>query len=386
MVVLERNVAFEPALTEIADVAKAISALLAEPWRAGFRSSYAPIRSIIFPASSAMRKRGAGFRSFFAVCWRLFQICALPPMPTLFRPGGRMIQAGSGRRRRRGNSRPLPILDEWRCKWAISHRWMKSTWHYRLVASSANSVVDAALILRASSTMQRLPSGLAFRQYTCCWATSSRLRSVHLPNFMTVVGPGGVGVYGLLEAAMATASGLLGFGVGMTVLRFVPEHLARCEYGEAVGLIRGSTLLLFATSGLACVVLLLLLPWIGNLWPSVEGYRWGDRDNGPDNSGVPFCLFLQQALRGFQEIRSIIVGSSLIQLVMKLLLTVGVFAAGLGLDGYILASVLASLSGVVWLSYSLVNQIRALPAATPTISPLRKWLRFALASLSGSLL
>lgn len=201
-----------------------------------------------------------------------------------------------------------------------------------------------------------------------------------------VLGPGGVGVYGLLEAAMATAAGLLGLGVGMTVMRFVPEHLARHEYGEAVGLIRGSALVLVATGALAYAILLLLLPWIGSLWPAVGGYRW---EIGTMGLMIPLSLlasFLQQGLRGFQNIRSIVIGSSVIQLAMKTVLTVGAFAAGLGLGGYILASVLATLCGVAWLSFSLVNHILALPSATPTLSPLRKWLRFALASYSGSLL
>ncbi len=201
-----------------------------------------------------------------------------------------------------------------------------------------------------------------------------------------VLGPGGVGVYGLLEAAMATAAGLLGLGVGVTVMRFVPEHLARHEYGEAVGLIRGSALVLVATGALAYAILLLLLPWIGSLWPAVGGYRW---EIGTMGLMIPLSLlasFLQQGLRGFQNIRSIVIGSSVIQLAMKTVLTVGAFAAGLGLGGYILASVLATLCGVAWLSFSLVNHILALPSATPTLSPLRKWLRFALASYSGSLL
>src|SRR6516165_6247743 len=73
-----------------------------------------------------------------------------------------------------------------------------------------------------------------------------------------ILGAAGIGIYGLFEAAMNTASGLLGFGVAMTVVRFVPEHLARREYGEAVGLIRVSALFLFAISGLAYAVLLLL--------------------------------------------------------------------------------------------------------------------------------
>jgi O-antigen/teichoic acid export membrane protein len=201
-----------------------------------------------------------------------------------------------------------------------------------------------------------------------------------------VLGAAGIGIYGLLEAAMTTASGLLGFGVAMTVVRFVPEHLARREYGEVIALIRVSTLFLFATSGLAYAVLLLLLFCMGTLWPSVEGYRL---EIGIMGLMIPlslFAFFLQQGLRGFQDIRSIVVGSSVIQLTIKALLTIGAFAVGWGLDGYMVASILALLSCVIWLLYSLVNQIRALPFATPTVSPLSKWRRFALASYSGSLL
>jgi O-antigen/teichoic acid export membrane protein len=201
-----------------------------------------------------------------------------------------------------------------------------------------------------------------------------------------ILGAVGIGIYGLLEAAMSTASGLLGFGVGMTVVRFLPEHLARREYGEAVGLIRISALFLFATSGLAYTVLLFLLFFVSTLWPSMKGYRL---EIGIMGLMIPLSLitsFLQEGLRGFQDIRGIVVGSSVIQLTMKALLTIGAFAIGLGLDGYMLASVLASLSCVIWLFLSLVNQIRALPLARPTISPLPRWRRFALASYSGSLL
>ena len=201
-----------------------------------------------------------------------------------------------------------------------------------------------------------------------------------------ILGAVGIGIYGLLEAAMSTASGLLGFGVAMTVVRFLPEHLGRREYGEAVGLIRIGALFLFATSGLAYTVLLFLLFFVSTLWPSMKGYRLEIAIMG---LMIPLSLitsFLQQALRGFQDIRGIVVGSSVIQLTVKTLLTIGAFAIGLGLDGYMLASILASLSCVIWLFLSLVHQIRALPLATPTISPLPRWRRFALASYSGSLL
>jgi O-antigen/teichoic acid export membrane protein len=201
-----------------------------------------------------------------------------------------------------------------------------------------------------------------------------------------VLGAAGIGIYGLLEAAMTTASGLLGFGIAMTVVRFVPEHLARREYGEVVGLTRLSALIVFITGGLAYAVLLLLLFCVSTVRPSVEEYRL---EIGIMGLMIPLSLvgfFLQQGLRGFQDIRSIVVGSSVIQLTTKALLTIGAFTVGLGLDGYMLASILAMVSGVIWLFHNLVNKIRALPLETPNITPLPKWRRFALASYSGSLL
>src|SRR6516225_12317484 len=134
-----------------------------------------------------------------------------------------------------------------------------------------------------------------------------------------ILGAVGIGIYGLLEAAMSTASGLLGFGVAMTVVRFLPEHLGRREYGEAVGLIRIAALFLFATSGLAYTVLLFLLFFVSTLCPSMKGYRL---EIGIMGLMIPLSLitsFLQQGLRGFQDIRGIVVGSSVIQLTVKTL-------------------------------------------------------------------
>ena len=201
-----------------------------------------------------------------------------------------------------------------------------------------------------------------------------------------VLGAAGVGVYGLLEGAMVFVSGLMAFGIGQTVMRFVPEHLARQEFGEAVGLVRGGGLLLLAAGALAYAVLLLLLPWIGTAWPWAEAYRWEVAIMG---LMIPLSLlasFVQLALRGFQEIRSIVVGLSVFQLVVKVLFTLGAFALGLGLVGYMLASVSAMLCGCAWLFYSLVKQIRALPTTTSTLSSRRKWMRFAIAVYSRSLL
>ena len=201
-----------------------------------------------------------------------------------------------------------------------------------------------------------------------------------------VLGPQSLGVYGVLDALMVTLAGLLAFGIGSAVVRFVPEHLTRGEYGAAIGLIRGGAILLFTAGAAAYTILLLSLPWISTLFPWIEAYR---REMWIMGLLIPLSLLaflVQQALRGFQEIRYIAIGTSVLQLVLKVALTLGVFAIGWGLEGYLIANVLALTGSLAWLSYGLIKHIRALPPAVPDYSSLQKWWRFALASYLGSLI
>ena len=201
-----------------------------------------------------------------------------------------------------------------------------------------------------------------------------------------VLGPSGLGIYSLLEATMMVAAGLLGLGVGATVLRFVPQHLARGEYGEAIGLVWASAALLCAIGGIAYLVLVTLLPWIVLLWSSLESYR---REIAIMGLLIPLSIlvsFFQQTLRGFNNIHAIVIGSSVLQLTIKAILTVGAFAVGLRLDGYVIATVLAVFCGAAWLLWSVVREIRALPLAMPTLSALRQWINYATANYLGSLL
>ena len=91
-------------------------------------------------------------------------------------------------------------------------------------------------------------------------------------------------------------------------------------------------------------------------------------------------FLLQQALRGFQEIRYMILGSSILQLTVKAMVTIAAFAAGLHLIGYVLATVIATAFGVLWMGYGLLKRVRALPRTGVEEEPavLRpEWRRFA---------
>ncbi len=199
-----------------------------------------------------------------------------------------------------------------------------------------------------------------------------------------VLGPGGVGVYGLLEAVVATAAALLDIGIGPTAIRFIPGHLQRHEYGSTLGLIRLGGSILLAVGAIAYGIMLLALRWIAAVWPEAASYRTAVVAMG---LLIPLGLltyFLQQCLRGFQQIRPVISGS-VVQLTIKAVLTVGAFALGLRLNGYIFALVLGTVCSVLWLLHRLRAIIRKLPRAKASISAFPQWRRYALISFSGSL-
>lgn len=201
-----------------------------------------------------------------------------------------------------------------------------------------------------------------------------------------VLGAQGIGTFGLLEAAAASAAGFLGFGIAPTAMRFLPAHLERSEYSEVRGLLRIGGPLLAAVGIAGYVVLLSLLPVLDRVWPALAPYRMQAAIMGLI---VPLGLcihFLQQSLRGLQEVRQVILGSSVLQLSLKALFILAAFAIGLGLTGYILAAVCSTFVATLWLLFVLWTRLRALPMTAPTSMSYPKWRHYALLSYLGALL
>jgi O-antigen/teichoic acid export membrane protein len=100
-------------------------------------------------------------------------------------------------------------------------------------------------------------------------------------------------------------------------------------------------------------------------------------------------FFQQQSLRGFHEIRYMVIGSSFLQLAVKVLLTVVLFAAGWRLAGYVLAVVLSSMVAAFWMSAGLWRRLRALPvdepATSPSVDPASAWRTYAKVQYADSL-
>jgi O-antigen/teichoic acid export membrane protein len=203
-----------------------------------------------------------------------------------------------------------------------------------------------------------------------------------------VLGAEGVGTYGLIEAGVMTVAGLLGFGLAPTVMRFVPAYLERLEYAKLRALVRLGAGILLAIGIAAYVALISSLGWSSRVWSAVAGHRDAIALMG---LMIPLSLilyFLQLALRGFREIRYMVFGSSFLQLAVKVGVTVVAFGLGLRLQGYVLATVVATFSSILWMSYGLRRQMGTLPFTNPNIdrSETNAWWRYAAISYGGSVL
>jgi len=200
-----------------------------------------------------------------------------------------------------------------------------------------------------------------------------------------VLGASGVGVFGLLSAVVATATSFLGLGIAQTTVRFIPMHLERGEYGEARALVRQGALLLLAVGALCYLAVLAALPWIGRWWPAISDYRLETAMMG---LMIPLGLltyYFQQALRGLHEIRYAVLGTSVLQLSVKTVMTVAVFSVGYQLRGYVFATVFGALCATLWMLWGLAKKLRQLGPAPPIKGVLAEWRRYAGVTYSGTL-
>jgi O-antigen/teichoic acid export membrane protein len=201
------------------------------------------------------------------------------------------------------------------------------------------------------------------------------------------LGSEGLGIFSMLEGAMGILAGLLALGLAPTLLRFTPDHLEQQRYDWIRQLVRKGLLMLVGLSAVACLLLFAAWPLVRQLWPALEPWRTVVLWTG---LLVPLSLlsfFLQQGLRGFQDIRYVVIGASFLQLAVKALTTVVLFSFGLELLGYVWAVLLSLAVVVLWSALGLRRKLQALPQQTGgEPAPVAAWREYAAVMYSGSLL
>lgn len=202
-----------------------------------------------------------------------------------------------------------------------------------------------------------------------------------------MIGANGFGIFSLLESITMMVAGLFGLGLAPTVVRFIPEYLETGRYAEIRRLLRISIRILLIAGILGYALILMSRGWIESLWPEIASQEsaliivaWL----------VPFSLIsfmLQQGLRGFQEIRYMVIGSSVVQFIVKAVLAICFLLLGFHLIGYVSAVVISVIIGSIWMAVGLWRRVRSIPfdnARYPAES-LYQWRRYAFVMYANSL-
>lgn len=179
-----------------------------------------------------------------------------------------------------------------------------------------------------------------------------------------VLGADGLGIFTLLESFVATITGVLGLGLAPTLVRFIPQHLERQEYGTIRRLVLFVVIILLATGTLGVGVFWLSADLIVHLHPALSTYTPALILMALMIPVTLLSFAFGQGLRGFQEIRYMVLGSSFLQLLVKMVLTIALFSLGFQLMGYIWAVVISALFGACWMAVGLYRRLNAMPSET----------------------
>lgn len=174
------------------------------------------------------------------------------------------------------------------------------------------------------------------------------------------LGADGLGLYGLLEAGVGVMTSLLGFGIAQTALRYIPEHLKKQEFAEVHVLVRKGATALLVSGLLGIALLALALPMIMQQWPDLGRHR---SEMFAISALIPLGLllfFFTQVLRGFLDIRYIVLGGSVLQLSVKAGLSILLIGMGFHVLGYIWAIVLATITALIWMLVGIRRHLRGI--------------------------
>ena len=177
------------------------------------------------------------------------------------------------------------------------------------------------------------------------------------------LGASGLGLVGITEAIVVMTAGLLSFGLAPLAIRYIPEYR-----------IRGASRAIWqlVTMGLVALVLMGICG-AAVLPPLVEWASGAVSFLTADVQALlnvlvlilPVSLvsfFLAQSLRGFQEIRMVVLSTSILALTAKVLITLGLFSAfGASTRAYAWALVGGQLVGILPMGWKLWSLLRSLP-------------------------
>lgn len=175
------------------------------------------------------------------------------------------------------------------------------------------------------------------------------------------LGSGGLGIYGLLDAGVGMFTALLGLGIAQVMTRFIPQHIQRGQIAELHALIKvGLSILIFAGI-FGVVAVIFALPIFVNHWDILKGH---EAEIMAASLMIPIGLLLYacaQILRGFLDVRYIVIGNSYIQLIIKVLVAFLLLSMGMSVLGYIWSVILSMLAALMWMLLGIRKHLSKYP-------------------------
>jgi stage V sporulation protein B len=197
-----------------------------------------------------------------------------------------------------------------------------------------------------------------------------------------------LGALGLFEAIAQTVGPLLGFGLGFTLVRFVPQQVELGQHRHVRMLMRQvyflTTLCGIIGAVLVAVGGVLLLRWMPELVPYQDLFPL---------VGLMTLLGMlvgisQQALRAFFDIPHMVWISSFLQLSIKVAITIVLLWWGWALMGYLLAVVASAGVALLGMLWGVRKHLRRLAATQEEITPQtrKSWRAYASTMYGNTLL
>lgn len=177
-----------------------------------------------------------------------------------------------------------------------------------------------------------------------------------------------LGALGLFEVVALTIGPLFSFGLGFSLLRFVPLYAGQGQNRHVrrlVATVFGCT----TCAGIVAAVMVMAgSPILLHLMPQLNLYS----DLFPLAALMAFLGMLvsisQQALRAFFDMRNMIVMSSFVQLLIKVAITIFLLWLGWALTGYMIAVVVSSTVALIGMLWAIRAHVRRLESTTEDVS------------------
>lgn len=187
------------------------------------------------------------------------------------------------------------------------------------------------------------------------------------------------GVFGIFEVLAQTVGTLFSFGLGFTLVRYLPQHVRQGRHRHARHLLI-TVFTVTACAGIVAAAMVVignpvLLSWMPELrsytglFPLAAIMTW---------SGMMIWIS-QHALRAFFDMRYMIAMSSFLQLVVKVLIAILLLRLGWELAGYMVAVVVSATVALLGMLWGIHAHMKRLDRTDEAISPETRtsWLSYS---------